>query len=347
MLKKILFGAAAPLTVLGALALGGAAHAATPAPTTVNSVTQVSNRPDNGHGTPSLWAYDTFGRTLTVTLDAPQPSVGVPAGDLAYTATVSDKGTFTAIQGAGAPNASTAALKIASPVSGDLTGTISYTIVAPASDTLTGTVPAAEDDNFSTGTAGFVSTGNWPQQAFGTPANAIVTSGAYSWAYSTACETWTDSSSNGDGNLPADGNITGKTCPVTTPTPTPTPTGTDTHVPFVYGGNVVKVDNNTATVSWSESAKGWPDSTSKCVEVWISGYGFGQWNQNDPANPGTAHVGFTCDHSGTNTGYGYLRGLTRGHTYAERIVPATGTYGSNKPIPGAHVGYVDVFTTDN
>lgn len=116
-------------------------------------------------------------------------------------------------------------------------------------------------------------------------------------------------------------------------------------VPYVYGGQVVNVNNNRATVTWHESARGWPDSTSKCEEVWISGYGFGAWDPANPTDPGTSHVGFTCDHSGTDTNYGYLKGLAAGHTYALRIVPATGVYGSNHPIPGAHVAYVDVFTT--
>ncbi|MGH3417780.1 MAG: hypothetical protein ACRDSS_15015, partial [Actinocrinis sp.] len=75
------------------------------------------------------------------------------------------------------------------------------------------------------------------------------------------------------------------------------------------------------------------------------GYGFGTWNPADPADPGTAHIGFTCDHGTGNVNTGDLWGLTPGQTYALRIVPATGTYGSHKPIPGARVGYVDVFTT--
>lgn len=116
-------------------------------------------------------------------------------------------------------------------------------------------------------------------------------------------------------------------------------------IPYVYNGGVVSVTYNTGVVSWNESQMGWPDSKNKCEEVWISGYGFGAWNPADPTNPGTAHVGFTCEHDGSNYNQGYLRGLAKGHTYALRIVPATGVYGNNKPIPGAHVAYVDVFTT--
>ena len=86
MFRKTLAAAAGTAAVFGGLAFAsGVAHAATTPPTTVNATTHISNRPDNGHGTPPLWSYDTMDRTLTVTLDAPQPTTGVPAGNLAYT----------------------------------------------------------------------------------------------------------------------------------------------------------------------------------------------------------------------------------------------------------------------
>lgn len=126
--------------------------------------------------------------------------------------------------------------------------------------------------------------------------------------------------------------------------------------PYVYGGHVDQVNATRATVSWREStATGpWLESSNppvppggKCEEVWISGYRFGAWNPANPTSSGTAHVGFTCEHDNSNIGVGYLRGLAPHHTYALRIVPATGVYGTgrNHPIPGASVGYVDVFTT--
>lgn len=126
--------------------------------------------------------------------------------------------------------------------------------------------------------------------------------------------------------------------------------------PYVYGGHVDQVNATRATVSWRESAATgpWLESSNppvppggKCEEVWISGYRFGAWNPANPTSPGTAHVGFTCEHDNSDIGVGYLRGLAPHHTYALRIVPATGVYGTgrNHPIPGASVGYVDVFTT--
>lgn len=134
---------------------------------------------------------------------------------------------------------------------------------------------------------------------------------------------------------------------VSTAVTTPPPAA----APYVYGGHDITVDATRATVGWSESAATgpWdesanPPSGGKCEEVWISGPGFGAWNPADPTNPGTSHVGFTCDHGTGNTNTGYLAGLRPGSTYALRVVPATGTYGHHQPIPGANVGYVDVFT---
>jgi len=319
------------LTVLAAAAAlffsTGAAQAAT-TPTSNGGVTQISNRPDNGHG--GFWSFLNMKRTLLVTLAAPQPK-STPSGDLAYNVTITDAGSFTTVLGALTPNQSTVGLKIAHSVKGSVNGTYNLTVFAPADDTLTGVVPTTEDDNFSTTGSGFVSTGDWASQAFASKTGVTVQGGKYEWIYRTVCgEKWDDSSQNGDGNLAADGNITGKLCPV----------------PYVYGGHVVAVSYTGGVVAWKESLLGWPDNTSKCEQVWISGYGFGAWDPNNPTNPGTSHIGFTCDHSGNSYNQGYLRGLTKGHTYALRIVPATGSYGpgNSKPIPGAHVAYVDVFT---
>lgn len=347
MLKKLAL-AAAPLGALGALALGsGVAHAATP--TTVTAVTQVSN-----HQESPLWAYDNFTRTLTVTLDTTSTDCSAVTGfdatfnataDTCYTATVVDKGTSDTIPGNPTPNTSSTA-KISHAVQASMNGGASYILFAPKDDVLSAAaVKTAVDDNFGATTAPYA-TSTWPAAAFltaaGAPdfANVKVNyqdnGNAWSWTYKTACETWVDSGTNHGGALPGDGNITGILCP-TPPPPAVTP--------YVYGGHVVTVNNNRATVAWSDGGD-WP-SKNQCVEVWISGYGFGQWNQADPTNPGTSHVGFTCNNGDQAANLGYLSGLAAGHTYALRIVPATGSYGpgNNHPIPGAHVGYVDVFTT--
>lgn len=208
------------LLAAGAVALAGltaTAMAAHAAPTTVTAHTAISNRPDSGNG--GTWAYDDFGRTLTVTLAAVQNPADTAKHLTDYTATVTDNGDFHAIIGTDTPNQVVPGLKIASGVSGEMHGSITYTITAPSTDTLTGTVPATENDNFG---APAVTTGNWPAQAFATSAGVTVTEGStWSWTYSTRCETWVDSSANGDGNLAGDGNITGKSCtpPVKHPKP--------------------------------------------------------------------------------------------------------------------------------
>ncbi|HWG61097.1 MAG TPA: hypothetical protein VG253_05230 [Streptosporangiaceae bacterium] len=187
-------------------------------PTMVTATTHVTNHPDSGGG--GTWAYDDFGRTLTVTLDSPQPTSGVPAGDLAYTATVTDKGMFNAIVGADTPNQVTAGVKIGHAVTGSMNGGASYIVYAPVADTLTGTVETSQNDNFTAST-GDHTTGDWPAQAFATPADAVVTyadaGNGWSWKYATACESWTDAGTNGAGNLAGDGNITGKRCVVPVP----------------------------------------------------------------------------------------------------------------------------------
>lgn len=323
--RRRYFAAAVPVLALGAgLAAGSPAHAA---PARVTAVTHVSNRPDNGHGTPAVWAYDSFARTLTVAVAVHQNPADTVNHLTDYTATITDKGGFTTVGGAGTPNQSIVpGAKIAhNGVKGTLNGTYSLAVVAPAADTLTGIVPALENDNFAAPT---VSTTDWPSLAFASKTGVVVTGGAYEWDYATACEKWTDSSANGDGNQVSDGNIAGRIC--ATPPPA--------HLPFVYGGHVVKEDNNTATVGWSESKTGWPDPSSKCEEVQIFGYGF--------SPNGDPHIGFTCDHNGSSTNLGYLRGLAAGHTYALRVQPAVGTYGNHRPIPGTNAtAHITVVTT--
>lgn len=126
---------------------------------------------------------------------------------------------------------------------------------------------------------------------------------------------------------------------------TTTPPVTSDGPPYVLHGKWTSRTDSTATVSWDNSANdpawltGQNFGHGKCNEVYITGYGFGPLG--DFAD---AHVGFTCD-NGAGHDVGYLRGLLPDHTYAMRILPATGTYGDHHPIPGAVPGYVDVFTT--
>lgn len=303
--------AAVPVAALAlaALGLGTAAHAA---PATVTAVTHVVNRADSGNG--GTWAYDNLTRTLKVTPGATSST---------YNAVVTDKGTFTTVQGALSPNQATAGTKVTRAVKGTFSGSIKYTVTAAAGSTLTDVATATENDMLAA-PAGENTTGNWPDRAF-TVKPASVTEGDWSWTYKTAAESWTDSSADGDGNVLADGNITGK---VTAPAKA---------VPYVYAGHVLTVSQDKATVGWSDSKTGWP-TASQCVEVYIYGPGFTSPN-------GGAHVGFTCNNGDQAANIGVLWGLHKGSTYALFVRPATGTYGSHHPIAGTDAkGRVDVVT---
>ena len=127
---------------------------------------------------------------------------------------------------------------------------------------------------------------------------------------------------------------------VITPAKPPAPT-----TPFVYAGHVLTVDAHNATVGWKDgipdNATAWGSGmvnghVNHCVEVFV--YGFDR-----PA--GTAHVGFTCDNGNPAANVGYLRSLAPGHTYALFVQPATGSYGSNHPIPGTNPqAHIEVIT---
>lgn len=224
---RYLAGLTALAAGLAATALSSPAHATTP--TTVTAYTQVNDRPDGGHGAGTYWANDSFVRALSLTADATAADCpGMPAtGDTCYKGTITDTGNFTTIPNRGAPNqndpAAASDLTIGFPaVTGTLSGTYAFTVYASAAPSAS-TVPASEDDK---GTTPLVTTGNWAYQAFPAGTAAGFNGGAYSWSYKTACEAWTDSSTNGDGNQTGDGNITGKVCPVvTTPAPATAPSG--------------------------------------------------------------------------------------------------------------------------
>lgn len=109
--------------------------------------------------------------------------------------------------------------------------------------------------------------------------------------------------------------------------------------PYVYGGHVVTVSNNTAVVGWSEG----PGVSCEMVRIW--GYGFS-------ATDGSPHVGYTCDTGHPGTNQGYLWGLAAGHTYFLQVIPATvvdwGHRADAQPLPGVlnpRGSGIDVFTT--
>lgn len=195
---------------------GGSSHLAFAISGT--AVTLITNDPDNGHGTPPEWAVDTIMRIETVTRGAQVSGtdcgLAAPAGCWAYTASLSDSGIFTTIPGAGTPNQSCAGCAgkhITRKVTGSLQGayTVTFDASAPAPD---GSLVAwAHNDHGAAASPPFTST-TWGEQFF-TPGTAFgnVDGGAYKWTYRVAfpSQQWVDSSANGDGDQPGDGNITG------------------------------------------------------------------------------------------------------------------------------------------
>jgi hypothetical protein len=279
-----------------------AASAATP--TTVTQVTHIVNRPDGGNG--GTWAYDSFTRTLTVAVAATQNPADAAAGKTDYVATVVDNGGFSSVQGTKTPNQVTAGALVAHAVKGTMSGGISYTVVAPSTDNLVAPAgPVVENDNFAA-PAGNNTTAQWPAQVFANPALAVVTENqVWSWTYATACESWTDSAINGDGNLAADGNITGRICPV----------------PVLYGGHAVFVAATRENVSYKQTLTAW----DKFVIV-----GPGAIN---------GHQGWVHGQGGGVENTGVYSGLLPNHGYTVLYTPVTGQ-GSNRQIIGTHTGYV-------
>lgn len=317
MFKKFLLGSAVAFVAASGIAVGVGGNVAHASSTTVTAVTNIVNRPDNGNG--GTWAYDgsktaPLQRTLTVTVAADQ--AGVANGFTKFDATITDKGSFTTVLGALAPNQVVPGVKIAHQVKGSVNGTYSLTVVAPSTDALTGVVPATEDDNFAA-PAATNTTSNWPKLAFASADNVVVTGGAYSWTYVSApnaCEKWVDSSANGDGNLAGDGNITGKLCfvPLT----------------FPYGGNAHYVAPTREIVNFKSSLPAW-------YEFKITG-------------PGAinGHLGWVHALGGgaVNTGvYSGLEGGASGHGYSVTYTPVV-AQGSSTPLPLSHGGYVFFIT---
>jgi hypothetical protein len=190
-MKKYLIGVAGACALL----LG---YAAVPASATTADITvtaTIKEHADNGHGTPAHWATDSFKRTLKIH--------EVAAGS--YTLTTSDTGTFTTIQGAGAPAGS------GKTISRILTGSFAGSGTGTATGTLIANPAALSGKTFDDvhGTP-FPGSGDWAKIFFTAGATVEPFGTAYSFSYTTADEKWVDASTNNDGQDPAAGDITGK-----------------------------------------------------------------------------------------------------------------------------------------
>jgi hypothetical protein len=184
------------LVVAGGLAVatgGTAAYALTASSdTTVSAI--VKHHPDNGHGTPSQWADDTFIRTMVIH----------NTGANSYTITTTDKGTFTTRQGAGSPSGA------AVQISRKLTGAFSSTSTGHVNGALVANPGHFSGKTFDdTHGTPFPSSGAWAATFFGTGAT-VNPFDHYSFRYTTEDEKWVDADTNNDGQAPSAGNITGK-----------------------------------------------------------------------------------------------------------------------------------------
>jgi hypothetical protein len=214
---KIKLALAAAGAIAGMAALPVAASASVPYLHTSHTVTfdgptfiaytSLSDRPDSGGG--GAWALDKMTRQLSIT------EVSSGDGTYTYTATVSDSaGSFAAIDGAFTPNqgAPYTGDLIAGTPSGSFTGSASYSFTTDSLPTQVRNlgVPSSES-----GRAGDFAetTQGWFEQAF--PAGTTFGGagiGDWGWTYHTSAfpsQSWADTSANGGGQLPADGNISG------------------------------------------------------------------------------------------------------------------------------------------
>lgn len=219
-MRRIIIAAAAVAAVALPAAAASAAPAAAPGGTHT-ATTTLTNRPDGGHGGP--WAYDDVTRTLTLKLTGITGSGSNETWH--YDATVRDTGAFTVIKGALTPNQSGAYAgeKIRSDIPEmltSLTGRAEYSFTAsrPASNAPNAGVVRRESGAPAAGSP--QTTSLWFEQAF--PAGTTFGGpgiGAYLWTYGAVVfspqfpyfsdQRWVETSANGDGNLPGDGNISG------------------------------------------------------------------------------------------------------------------------------------------
>lgn len=193
-MKLLAFAAIGGLTALAGCSTAGAYTLAAQGDTVVTAT--VKHHPDNGHGTPSHWAADSFTRTMVIHKNP----------DNTYTLTTTDKGTFTTVKGAGSPSGAAG-----KQITSTLTGAFASSDLGHATGTL-----VTNPGSFSGRTYDDTAVGGTPFPGSGAWANIFFTGGAvspfdhYSFTYATADEKWVDADTNNDGQAATAGNITGK-----------------------------------------------------------------------------------------------------------------------------------------
>ena len=294
MTRKIAAVTATAVTALAAGILGAttAAHAASG--DTATFTIQAVNRADSG-ADGNVWAYDDLFRTVKVT---DQGVAAVPGQEL-FQVTVTDEGTFTARQGQLTPSGTDKTAVITNPVQGSVNGSVAYTVTAPAGSLRPSAALNTEDDNFAD--APLVTTAGLALEPF-TSGATVTATGAWSYTYKTAEETWVNSSAANTGN------ITGILPPVTV-------------VPVLSGGHAQALTPNHEKVYFTSSADTW-------VHFQIAG-------------PGAinGHEGWVHAVKGEN--FGYYSGLSGAHhTYAVFYTPVA-SQGSEIPTGNeGHVTFV-------
>jgi len=203
--------ATAALLVPAVLASTASASSSHTSQTTYTVVTKLSDRSDSGGN--GNWAYDKFTRTATVVLrgQAPLSACGVTSGKcFAYTASLSDAGSFAAITGAYTPNQG-------NPFTGD---TISGTPHGKFHGYgLFGTFFATELPNAHLVPRHLVGDADpsylWPTLFFNSSATLENTGNENDWGYTYWTtnphlhQQWVDASFNDDGQALVAGNISG------------------------------------------------------------------------------------------------------------------------------------------
>jgi len=202
---------AAAVPVLMAGPAGASAHHSTTIQTTYKAVTKLTNRSDSGGN--GNWAYDCFTRTAKVVLrgEAPLSACGVATGHCyAFTASLSDEGSFTTISGAYTPNQG-------APFTGDtisgqpkghfngygLFGTF-FADQLPSAHLVPRKVNGDANPSYL-----------WPTLFFSSTATLVGTGNENDWGYTYWTTTehlhqhWVDASFNSGGQLPVAGNISG------------------------------------------------------------------------------------------------------------------------------------------
>lgn len=221
--------AATLLAGVGTVAVSAAPAAAADDCKTV--VTNVVNRPDNGHGTggspqPGYWADVTLTRTVKICRvpdKAAADAKTVPVPTWTYHATVVDDGTLVT---RGGPTLSpNAGIALAAGVKGTVKGFFEVDFTAPADwqffnkaklhgKTVTGDPKASPADGNPTTTEWVPSL--WSAGFVGTGSPSGFNGKTWEWRYKTCNESWWDAAdpASADGTTDAAGDITGaKPCP--------------------------------------------------------------------------------------------------------------------------------------